>query len=295
MAQGGVGEVFLLRTQQIVVAGPVGMGRTHIVLQRVVHVGGAADERGQVLHVEVGQHAVHLLLGHAQLLPLAVGGVAGPRGYLEVVGEIAHERHGGSDGVQASVAQGCGGQGECAALAGSLGEDVGLLHRLARAEEVDGSHGVHEGAAVVVMVFRVETEHKPVAVGVGVGRTVVDELAAGRHDEFHIAGVVVTAHAPGVIGAAVVAVVVDDGGIGAGSGGLGEVGAGDALTVGVAHRAVLEQVHLAAGCRLAGNLGQCILRVHLGQVGLGFLPEGTKVVLHVGGGDDVFGVVAEDE
>ena len=69
MAQGGVGEVFLLRAQQVVVAGPVGMGRAHIVLQRVVHVGGAADERGQEIHQchNDGYYAVDEQVGHKEL------------------------------------------------------------------------------------------------------------------------------------------------------------------------------------------------------------------------------------
>ena len=167
MAQFGVIDNLLVSIGglHIIIRCNVGMGRTNVVLQANARNDGATDHRGQVLRVEIGKEGKHLLVGHRALV--LAGHTGWPVGDVEVVGEVAHERDGGGNGVE-RVATQCGcGVGESAALALAFGVEVLHVAGLAGGHELYGTHAVHVGTTVVIAVFLSEVEGKPVAVGVG--------------------------------------------------------------------------------------------------------------------------------
>ena len=98
------------------------------------------------------------------------------------------------------VAQGCGGIGECATLAGTFREQVVHVACRTRRHEVHGLYAVHEGTAVVVAVPVTEIEREPVPVdvlevllhpvGSFAGGSAVEVLAAVREIELGIVAVV---------------------------------------------------------------------------------------------------------
>ena len=182
---------------QVVIGSDIGVRRADVVL----HTDGGDDRRlvadagSEVLRVEVREESIHLFVGHVALV--LAGNVCGPVHDLKVVGEVAHEGNTRGDSLELATTQSGSGVGERTALALSLSIEVGHVARRARSHEVERTHAVHVGTAVVVFVLVAEVEGEPVTVGVGevavdavgtlCGRTVVHRLSASGEDKLGIA------------------------------------------------------------------------------------------------------------
>ena len=240
------------------------------------------------------------------LLPGGLRGTGGPGDDPEIVRIVAQKRHARRDGRERIVAQGRGGIGQGAALAGAFAEQIVHVAGRARGHETHRLHAVHERAPVVIPVLVAELESEPVPIGVGevhvqsvtplVGGRTVDILAPVRQVELGKVAVV-GPRAAYIIADGIIAVEVHQHRMRLAVLGFQIISAHSDGLPGrtVRNRRDLHQVNLAFRGTLAGDFNKIGLQLDAFQLLLGIVPEAVEVRLFVRGGNKPLWRYAEAE